>query len=172
MERPSIEVNRLFTVEGPDAALKMERLVDFARTLGGFAVSEVGPSERLATGPESAISYLQTLLAQPGPYRASWAAHARKTPPDEISQAGVTRVLADWLSVHGNEDGMGAPTARRLKDKVSRTFAGRHVSPEVLGWFIEAFELSDEHRNTLLATYLNVPETDVPPRDNPACPKK
>ena len=98
-------------------------------------------SERNARGQRAAGRQLRTLLLQVGPYRDAWEKLAGTIPPDEVSQAAVCEVIAQYLYEDGHPD-TDMELARRLKDKISRALSGKGMTPQTLDWFIQAFELS------------------------------
>lgn len=100
------------------------------------------PSERKRRGQRAAGRQLRTLLLQVGPYRDRWEDVAeRSIVTDEVNQAAVCEVIAQWLYDDGHPD-TDTELNRRLKDKVSRALSGDVLTPRTLEWFIEAFRLS------------------------------
>lgn len=162
MESQDLEVTRIFTVGGEDADLKMQCLVAYARTLGGFAVGEISNEvKRLETGMETAAEYLRILLSQPGPYRERWATHVNKSRKAGISQAAVAHVLAEWLQTsEGNIEGH-IPEARQLKDRVYRALMGKYLTFETLQWFISAFGFTEDETNRLRAYHTHSLDIDT-----------
>lgn len=53
----------------------------------------------------------------------------------------MAQVLAEWLWDNGEVSELDVHLPRRLKDKVSRAFAGEHVPPRTLEIFILAFDI-------------------------------
>jgi hypothetical protein len=81
------------------------------------------------------------LLLQVGPYREAWEKVSGTIPAGEVSQAAVCEVIAQYLYDDGHPD-TDIELARRLKDRVSRAFGGKGMTPQTLEWFIRAFDLS------------------------------
>ncbi len=101
---------------------------------------------------ELTAHYLRMLLNERGRYRSRWARLAGKTPPGEISQAAVAKVIADHL--RKAEDGADEQDYRLLKDRVHRALSGRALTPSTLGLFTAAFLLSEEDTRHLWALFL------------------
>jgi hypothetical protein len=76
---------------------------------------------------------------------------AGKTPPGEISQAAVARVIIDHLREAGKE--VGQMDYRLLKDKVYRALSGRALTSPTLELFAAAFLFSDEDMRYLWALF-------------------
>lgn len=154
MDGNRLEVTRIFIIEGASAPDKMQRIIDFASTLGGVAVSEIGEPKYLETGPQSAARHLYTLMNESGPYRDKWMARVENSRIYHgFSQIAVARVIADWLPGSGHEFEGVPPTARQLKDRIARTFKGEVLSFKLLSWFMGAFEFSAEDSESLMAIY-------------------
>jgi len=92
------------------------------------------------------------LLHDRGTYRARWACVAGKTPPGEISQAAVAKVIVDHLRKTGNDPGQ--LDYRLLKDRVCRALSGRALTPSTLGLFTAAFLFSEQDTRHLWALFL------------------
>ncbi|MFC9157281.1 hypothetical protein ACFTT0_20140 [Streptomyces bauhiniae] len=73
-----------------------------------------------------------------------------KRTQQDLHQAAVAEVIAHYLWDCGelSED----VPSRSLKDRVSRALNGSVMSVETLRWFIEAFEMDDNHRKDLWET--------------------
>lgn len=92
-------------------------------------------------GHRAAGRQLRTLLRQVGPYRDKWEDVATTIAADEVNQAAVCEVIAQYLYDDGHP-WTDIELARRLKDKVSRALSGDVLTPRTLEWFVQAFELS------------------------------
>lgn len=147
------EITYAFRATGDQAEINMERLIAYARTLGGFAISEVGSFEALEEGTQTASEYLRMLLIQPGPYRDQWTEHverSRKT--GEVSRAAVARVISDFLAERLRLTGEKPPSPRQLKDRVNRALTG-YATGHTLELFGAAFGFTDEEKRQLWAYY-------------------
>jgi len=91
-------------------------------------------------GQRAAGQHLAVLLRQPGPYRDRWEKLAIGA-PGEISQSSVCEVLAEYLWDAGERPETDLDLPRKLKDRVSRALSGKGISPDTVGWFINAFNL-------------------------------
>jgi hypothetical protein len=105
------------------------------------------------SGPEVTADQLRLLLTRPGRYRDRWARRVEKSRGDEISQAAVARVIADYLTLERRWDHTDQSEHRRLKDKVHRALSGKALTPETLGWFISAFLLTRDDARFLWTRY-------------------
>ncbi|MFH9427147.1 hypothetical protein ACH4JZ_02550 [Streptomyces sp. NPDC017615] len=92
---------------------------------------------------------LREILAAHPEYRRRWQAEAKRTQED-LHQAAVAKVITHYLWDCGelSED----VPSRSLKDRVSRALNGSVMSAETLRWFIEAFEMDENHREDLWGT--------------------
>ncbi len=82
------------------------------------------------------------------PYRRRWRAEVRRASPSDPHQSAVAVVLAQHLWDTGEVPEWDGDLPRRLKDVVARALGGRGISHRTLGWFIDAFEMTetDEQR--------------------------
>lgn len=101
--------------------------------------------------------YLRDLLTRPGPYRARWLRHARRTPQGGINQAAVAQVLAAYMWDTGEVDDRDRDLPRRLKDLVSRALGGKALPPRTLQMFIAAFGVTADDAQQLLAASIGEP---------------
>lgn len=148
------EITFAFRATGEQAEVKMERLIAYARTLGGFAISELS-FEPLEPGTQAASEYLRMLLTQPGPYRERWMEHvSRQRTSGEISQAAITRVLSDFLAKQLRATGEQPPDARQLKDRANRALTGRSLTSQTLELFGAAFGFTEETMRQLWSCYM------------------
>jgi hypothetical protein len=93
------------------------------------------------------------MLLRPGPYRALWEAKVEEIKPGEVSQAGVCRVLAEYLWDEGLQPDTRSDLPRVLKDPVSRAFRGLTLSPKLLRVIISAFEFSEGEADHIWSLY-------------------
>ncbi len=89
---------------------------------------------------------LRHLLTTDSTYATQWQKHARRKGAD-INQSAVAEVLDAYLFESG--EGCSNKGTRSLKDRVSRALTGTRLSGETLGWFIEAFSMTENDRNRL-----------------------
>ncbi|HEX7303189.1 hypothetical protein [Lentzea sp.] len=106
-------------------------------------------SSSTLAGPDAAAAYLRELLNQQGRYRDRWMQRAEKPRRNEISQAAVARVIADYLRLKSGEP----PNARALRSFIQRALAGRNLTSETLKLFVGAFSLSEDDARQLLALF-------------------
>jgi hypothetical protein len=116
----------------------------------------VAPGNQQVPGQQAAGYQLQALLLRVGIYREQWenaARHGNRViKRDEVNQAAVCDVLAQYLYDNGHPD-TDTRLARQLKDKVSRALRGKGLGPETLELFAEAFSLSPHDRQRLYSVY-------------------
>lgn len=98
--------------------------------------------------------YLHHLLERPGVYRSAWARRAERRVAAGINQAAVAQVLAEYLWDSGEVDEHDIHLPRRLKDQVSRAFAGKVLPARVLRLFIDAFDITDTDAQALWSRLL------------------
>jgi hypothetical protein len=110
-----------------------------------------GGQQRL--GECAAARHVRLLLLRSGAYRSLWEAKAEKITPGEVSQAGVCRVLADYLWDEGLEADSKTDLPRVLKDPVSRAFRGLGLSPKLLRTIVAAFKFTDGDADYTWALY-------------------
>lgn len=110
------------------------------------------PLTQLARGRKLAAQHLRVLLSENETYRDRWICLAGKTPPGEISQAAVARVIVDHLRKAGDE--AVRLDYRLLKDRVYRALSGRALTRSTLALFAAAFPFSDEDTRYLWALFL------------------
>jgi hypothetical protein len=94
---------------------------------------------------------LRHLIVDLAPYNQMWRARTTRH-TGSASQSAIAHVLADYLWSQGIRPDTDTELPRRLKDTVSRAFSGASLSARTLTWFIDAFELADEHSAELWAT--------------------
>ena len=107
---------------------------------------------QMARRRELTAQYLRMLLNERGTYRSQWACMADKTPPGDISQAAVAKVIVDHLRKAEGETSQ--LDYRPLKDLVCRALSGRALTPSTLGLFTAAFLFSEEHARQIWAIFL------------------
>ncbi len=114
----------------------------------------MGPAKQESPGQYAASRQLLILLLRVGLYRDLWEDEARRTngrvERDRVNQAAVGKVLADYLWKIGERP---EGTGRNLKDIVSRAFNKGRLTPEVLDWFVHAFEISPHDTQRLYDMY-------------------
>ncbi|WNF26192.1 hypothetical protein RI138_04835 [Streptomyces sp. C11-1] len=93
-----------------------------------------------------ASDLLRHLLTTDSRYLTQWQKRARRKGA-YINQSAVANVLDDYLFESG--EGCSGKGTRSLKDRVSRALSGTSLSWETLGWFINAFSMSDIDANRL-----------------------
>ncbi|MET4922132.1 hypothetical protein P3L51_07155 [Streptomyces sp. PSRA5] len=92
---------------------------------------------------------LREILTAHPRYRQRWRERVKRARED-LHQAAIAEVIALYLWDCGELAENITP--RSLKDRVSRALNGSIVSAETLRWFIEAFEMDDNHREDLWST--------------------
>lgn len=102
-----------------------------------------------STGHRSTSALLRDLLTGVPHYRRRWRAEVRRASARDPHQSAVAAVLADHLWDTGEVPESDTFLPRRLKDVVARALSGRGISHQTLGWFVRAFDMSDEHERTL-----------------------
>jgi hypothetical protein len=100
------------------------------------------------------------LLSRPG-YRRRWQAQTERRRSDDVSQAGVARVIALHLWESGERPDSEFTLPRDLKDRVRRALAGESLTPETLTWFIEAFGMDRRDEHSLWAAYAGDRDQDT-----------
>lgn len=109
--------------------------------------------EQQCRSERAAARHVRLLLVRSRAYRSLWGARVEKITPGEVSQAGVCRVLAEYLWDAGLEPDSRTDLPRVLKDPVSRAFRGLALSPKLLRTIIAAFEFTDEDADHTWALY-------------------
>ncbi|MFV2178321.1 hypothetical protein ACFHW2_40895 [Actinomadura sp. LOL_016] len=94
-----------------------------------------------------------------------WERRLARTPPGAfINKAAIAKVIADHLWDTGERPDTDTRLARRIKDRVYRALAGDVISAETLEWFMDAFDMTEEHRTRLWAArFPRITETDGGP---------
>jgi hypothetical protein len=87
--------------------------------------------EQQRQGERAAGQHIRLLLLRSPAYRSLWEGKVEKTALDEVNQAGVCRVLADYLWDEGLEPDSRTDLPRVLKDPVSRALRGIALSPKL-----------------------------------------
>jgi hypothetical protein len=101
-------------------------------------------------GARRAGRHLHRLLADLGsPARRRWEHRAVRRGRGPVNRSAVQQVLAEYLWDSGEHPDTDQELPRRLKDRVGRALSGRELSPRTLGWFVRAFELTDEQAEKL-----------------------
>src|SRR6266487_592729 len=110
-------------------------------------------AEQRRRGERAAGRHVRLLLLRSRAYRNLWEAKVEKIAPGEVSQAGVCRVLAEYLWDEGLEPDSRTDLPRVLKDPISRAFRGVALSPKLLRTIIAAFEFTTEDAGYTWALY-------------------
>jgi len=119
-----------------------------------------GPGEPLEAAPGHAdeatrvarcAARLTALLLDRDAYRARWQPHMQRSSGGRVHQGAVVRVLAEYLWDAGLVADTDRDLPRRLKHTVSRALRGTVLTPETLGWFVDAFDMSPTDAATLWA---------------------
>lgn len=97
----------------------------------------------------SASSLLRELLTREGSYRRRWRAEVRRASRNDPHQSAVAIVLAQYLWDMGEAPESDADLPRRLKDVVARAVGGGGISHQTLGWFVGAFEMTEDDERAL-----------------------
>lgn len=118
------------------------------------------------SGPGSASLLLRDLLTRDGAYRRRWRAEVRRASRNDPHQSAVAIVLAQHLWDIGEVPEADADLPRRLKDVVARAVGGGGISHQTLGWFVGAFEMTEDDEGALWRQHeadLRAPADDAPP---------
>jgi hypothetical protein len=91
-------------------------------------------------------AYLRSLLIESGPYRAKWVRRADHVRTDKIDIDAVARVIADYLTVYGDD----GTTHRAKNDTVKRALEGTTLTAKTLNAFLGAFEIGELDAQRLL----------------------
>jgi hypothetical protein len=113
----------------------------------------VAKNEQEARGQRAAGRQLRTLLLQVGPYRDRWEQAAKTIRLNEINQAAVCQVIAEYLWDAGERSDSERSLPRKLKDLVGRALSGEHLAPKTLECFVQAFELSPHDTQRVFDLY-------------------
>lgn len=97
----------------------------------------------------SASWLLRELLTTEGRYRRRWRAEVRRASRNDPHQSAVAIVLAQHLWDIGEVPESDADLPRRLKDVVARAVGGGGISHQTLGWFVGAFEMTEDDERAL-----------------------
>jgi len=93
---------------------------------------------------------LQALLVQRPAYARHWQRFQRRSPAREVlSQSAVAQVIAEYLWDSGERPDSETGLPRELKDRVHRALHGETLSSETLGWFIDAFHMTEQDAQRL-----------------------
>lgn len=122
------------------------------------------PGEVAETSTSTSV-LLRELLTREPRYRRRWRAEVRRASARDPHQSAVAVVLAQHLWDTGEVAESDADLPRRLKDVVARAVGGRGISHQSLGWFVGAFQMSEEHERRLWHQF----EADLR-ADRPAAP--
>jgi len=115
----------------------------------GFRAPSTGPDPRTGAADTSTSALLRHLLSTESRYRRRWRAAVRRASSRDPHQSAVAAVLADHLWDVGEVSESDTDLPRRLKDVVARAVSGRGISHQTLGWFVGAFDMSEEHERAL-----------------------
>lgn len=96
----------------------------------------------------------ELLLSRPD-YRRQWQEKAERLRTDDISKAGVARVIALHLWNSGERADSETTLPRDLKDRVRRALTGKNITPQTLDWFVGAFGMDERDERSLWATLAN-----------------
>jgi len=91
--------------------------------------------------------YLRHLLLKPGAYRAAWQGHVTRPRTDVINQLAIAEIIASHLASGHPADAAVKPY--QLREIVSGALSGSQLSTETLGWFIDAFRITEEEAGQL-----------------------
>lgn len=105
------------------------------------------------SGVTAAAAVLLGLLTTRKAYRREWERLEQRRRSEKISYAAVARVLGAYLQRVGEKDVDDGQLHRRLKDRVGRALEGKKMTHETLTWFLEAFDVVDEDRETVLSAF-------------------
>jgi hypothetical protein len=95
----------------------------------------------------AAAEYLRHLLLKPGAYRAAWQGHVARPRTDVINQLAVAEIIASHLTSGHPSDASMKPY--QLREVVSGALSGSQLSTETLGWFIDAFKITEHEAGQL-----------------------
>jgi hypothetical protein len=96
----------------------------------------------------------ELLLSRPD-YRRQWQEKAERLRTDDISKAGVAKVIALHLWNSGERADSEITLPRDLKDRVRRALTGKSITPQTLDWFVGAFAMDERDERSLWATLAN-----------------
>jgi hypothetical protein len=100
---------------------------------------------------------LEELLA--GPYRRRWQFHAQRQREGRLNQLAVATVLTGYLSTFPQRDGDVDKEPKQLLDTVWRVVHDKGLSYDRLLLFIDAFNMSEQHAEELIALWLGLEAT-------------
>src|SRR4051812_4637492 len=108
------------------------------------------PDERIPTGAEAAGRLLQSLLLDRPEYRQCWQRHQQRRSVSGLPcKRAVAKVVAAYLVDKSLLSESVKDPSRMLKDRIGRALDGVVFSPETIGLFVNAFEMSPEDERAL-----------------------
>lgn len=110
-------------------------------------------SDDRSSHPSQASALLREFLLSRPEYRRLWQEQTERRRSDDVSRAGVARVIALHLWGSGERADSETTLPRDLKDRVRRALAGEILTPETLNWFIAAFGMDERDEHSLWACY-------------------
>lgn len=142
------------TANQPDVALEAQRGQKMHMT-----TEDLRHDRARETGAQ-----LRSLLLERAEYRDRWWRFERREPArGRLNQAAVAQVIAHHLWDSGDRRESDVSLPRELKDRVRRALSGQVISAETLGWFIDAFRMTDGDAERLRSTrFATRPEAAVP----------
>lgn len=96
---------------------------------------------------------LEELLTRNSRYADLWQKKAARRRARALNQAAVSRVVSRYLINAGLLGETDHDPGRGIKDRISRALTGRMLSAETLNWMIEAFDMTQEDSERLLACF-------------------
>lgn len=105
-----------------------------------------------------ADNYLCSLPERSSKYRAKWVHRADHVRPDKINVDAVARVVADYLTIHGDS----GTTHRAKNDTIRGALEGATLAAEMLNAFISAFKMSNLDAEKLVGLLDGTPADVIP----------
>ncbi len=110
-----------------------------------------------STSRQRAISetgqLLSRLLSNEGAYSRKWRVAGRRLRSEQVPQAAVSHVIAQYLWDVGEYPDTDTDLPRKIRDRIRRALLGENLSGETLNWFIGAFDMTDEDSQRLWASF-------------------
>jgi hypothetical protein len=114
---------------------------------------------------QSVAHLLEKFLLERDDYAKLWQnCQKRARPVGALNQAAIAQVIAEYLWDTGERLDTETDLPRILKDPVHRALQGKGISPQMLTWFIKAFEMTEvdaRQLRTALIGPLSLNETPV-----------
>ncbi len=95
-------------------------------------------------GQRAAAEYVRQLLLKPGRYRQAWQQQVERPRDDVINQMAVAEVIAAQLRSAPVRASDAKVMPYQLRDLVADVLAGRQVSRQSLGLFIDGFGFTED----------------------------